>query len=129
MELYNTSILIVFLKLKLFQLIFSHLLSCVIAPGDIFEITDIDNYSSGEKVRITFKKEEGIPGDRNICPKDALLDRIEIPKCELVKTEGGIPEGANCEIYLQNLFNKMEKIEAEEQTEGWVEKIRSWFDS
>ena len=103
--------------------------SCVIAPGDIFKITDIDNYSGAVEGRITLKKEKGTPGDQNICPMDALLSRIKIQKCELVKTEGGIPEGVNCEISLQNLFNKMEKIETEEQTEGLIEGFKSWLDS
>ena len=95
-------------------------------PGDIFEIADIKYFSDGNGYGyIYFRREKGILRNQNICPMNASL-MIKILKCELVKTEEGIPEGVNCEVFLQNLFNYMEeKNKTEEQTEELMERIKS----
>ena len=120
------------IETKMNDLIFS----CIVTPGDTFEIRSIINYSDGE-APILLQKIEGTPGDQEICPINIHI-KIEIPKCKLVKTKDGIPDGVNCAISPQKLFNKIESNETEVQAvqaevhaeeEGAIKRFRSWVSS
>ena len=76
---------------------------CTIAPGDTFKIDLIHQFTHGDNILLT--KVNGTPGDQEICHIDKDSVEILIPKCELVKSEEGIPEGVICEVSLQKLFD------------------------
>lgn len=92
---------------------------CTIAPGDTFETKLVINYIHGSSILLT--KVNGTPGDQEICHSDRDSVTIQIPKCELVKTKEGIPEGVNCEVSPQKLFDYLHVYEP-----GFMIEAISW---
>ena len=92
------------------------------------EIEGIHNRSNGISA-IAIGKIEGIPGDQEICPLKNWFP-IMIEECKLIRQENGIPEGVNCRLSLENLFDtREEEVETKSEKEAETEEsgIFSWL--